>query len=66
MCPLQPTKGLLSKELYPFQRELLEIPLSGENTIIYARTNAGKTLIAYAAIADHLERNPKGIVLILN
>ncbi|XP_063404476.1 uncharacterized protein LOC134687944 [Mytilus trossulus] len=54
---------MVSKQLYPFQRELLEIPLSGENTIVYARTNAGKTLIAFTVIAEHLEKNPEGKVL---
>ncbi|XP_071133731.1 interferon-induced helicase C domain-containing protein 1-like [Mytilus edulis] len=59
----QSTTVLNSQQLYPFQRELLEIPLSGKNTIVYARTNAGKTLIAFNVIADHLEKNPKGKVL---
>ncbi|CAG2219947.1 unnamed protein product [Mytilus edulis] len=57
--PLQSTMVLNSKQLYPFQRELLEIPLSGENTIVYARTNAGKTLIAFTVIAEHLEKIPE-------
>lgn len=54
---------LNSKQLYLFQRELLEIPLSGENTIVYARTNAGKTLIAFTVIAEHLEKNPGGKII---
>lgn len=44
-----------------YQQELAEIALKGENTIICAGTNAGKTYVAFHVIENHLLTNPKGI-----
>lgn len=47
-------------ELRKYQEELVEIAVSGQNTIICAGTNAGKTYVAYHIIEDHLIKYPNG------
>jgi replicative superfamily II helicase len=47
-------------ELREYQRELAKIALKGENTIILAGTNAGKTYVAFHIIENHLLKNPDG------
>lgn len=49
-------------KLRMYQQELAEIALRGENTIICAGTNAGKTYVAFHVIESHLLKNPKGIL----
>jgi replicative superfamily II helicase len=39
---------------------LAKIALKGENTIILAGTNAGKTYVAFHIIENHLLKNPDG------
>ena len=49
------------KTLRKYQEELAEIPLRGENCLICAVTNAGKTLVAFHIIEEHFRRNPDGM-----
>jgi replicative superfamily II helicase len=39
---------------------IAKIALKGENTIILAGTNAGKTYVAFHIIENHLLKNPDG------
>ena len=42
-----------------YQHELAKPGIDGENCIIFAPTNSGKTLMAALVISDHLKRNPR-------
>ena len=42
-----------------YQRELARPGLNGENYIIFAPTNSGKTLVAALVILDHLQQGPQ-------
>ena len=42
-----------------YQHELAKPGIDGENYIIFAPTNSGKTLTAALVISDHLKRNPR-------
>ena len=42
-----------------YQHELAKPGTNGENYIIFAPTNSGKTLMAALVISDHLKRNPQ-------
>ena len=42
-----------------YQHELAKPGIDGENYIIFAPTNSGKTLMAALVISDHLIRNPR-------
>ena len=42
-----------------YQHELASPGINGENYIIFAPTNSGKTLVAALVIASHLERNTR-------
>ena len=42
-----------------YQHELASLGINGENYIIFAPTNSGKTLVAALVIASHLEKNPR-------
>ncbi|XP_052069151.1 interferon-induced helicase C domain-containing protein 1-like [Mytilus californianus] len=53
-------------ELRSYQQELAEIALKGENTIICAGTNAGKTYVAFHVIESHLLKNQRGKVVFIN
>ena len=55
------TTTVTVKTLRKYQEELAEIPLRGENCIICAVTNAGKTLVAFHIIKEHFRRNPNGM-----
>lgn len=46
--------------LRKYQQELAELALKGENNIILAGTNAGKTYVAFHIIENHLIKNPEG------
>ncbi|XP_052070218.1 antiviral innate immune response receptor RIG-I-like isoform X5 [Mytilus californianus] len=52
--------------LRQYQEELAVIALAGQNTIICAGTNSGKTYIAFHIIEDHLINNPDGKVAFIN
>lgn len=49
-------------ELRSYQQELAEIALKGENTIICAGKNAGKTYVAFHVMESHLLKNPRGLL----
>ncbi|VDI64067.1 interferon-induced helicase C domain-containing protein 1 [Mytilus galloprovincialis] len=54
-------------KLRMYQQELAKIALKGENTIICAGTNAGKTYVAFHVIESHLLTNPKaGKIVFIN
>ena len=53
------------KTLRKYQEELAEIPIRGENCIICAVTNAGKTLVAFHIIEKHFRRNPDAKVVFM-
>ncbi|VDI82244.1 endoribonuclease Dicer [Mytilus galloprovincialis] len=53
-------------KLRSYQLELAEIALRGNNTMICAGTNAGKTYVAFHVIESHLLKNPKGKVVFIN
>ncbi|CAC5397214.1 DDX58 [Mytilus coruscus] len=46
-------------QLRNYQQELADIALKGENTMICAGTNAGKTYVAFHVIESHLLKNPR-------
>lgn len=48
-------------KLRKYQEELAEKALEGKNTIICAVTNAGKTIVAFHIIEEHLRQNPNGM-----
>ncbi|XP_060584942.1 antiviral innate immune response receptor RIG-I-like isoform X2 [Ruditapes philippinarum] len=50
----------LEETLYPFQHELAEKALAGENTIIVAPTGSGKTWVATHIIDRHLNMPTEG------
>ncbi|CAG2184719.1 IFIH1 [Mytilus edulis] len=51
--------------LRDYQQELAVLALKGENTIICAGTNAGKTYVALKVIESHLEKNTTGTVVFM-
>ncbi|VDI14638.1 ATP-dependent RNA helicase DDX58 [Mytilus galloprovincialis] len=59
--PTPKTYGGLRK----YQEELAKNALLGKNTIICAVTNAGKTIVAFHIIDEHIKRNPNAKVVFL-
>ena len=53
---IQMKKG---QEVRSYQHELAHPGMNGENYIVFAPTNSGKTLVAALVIANHLEKNPQ-------
>ncbi|XP_063446937.1 antiviral innate immune response receptor RIG-I-like [Mytilus trossulus] len=53
-------------KLRSYQQELAAIALKGENTIICAGQNAGKTYVAFHVIESHLLNHPRGKVVFIN
>ena len=49
----------LGEIIRKYQHELAAPGIKGDNYIVVAPTNSGKTLVAALIIADHLERNPQ-------
>lgn len=60
-----PTSSGRGLNLREYQKELAEIAVRGENTIIHAATGAGKTRIAFYVVKKHLENNTEGKVAIM-
>uniref|UniRef100_A0A2C9KL86 RNA helicase n=1 Tax=Biomphalaria glabrata TaxID=6526 RepID=A0A2C9KL86_BIOGL len=55
-CPLSKTEESRVLALKDYQLELTDHAVKGKNTIIYAPTGSGKTIVAIYIILKHLER----------
>lgn len=51
--------------LYPYQQEVVERALRGENIIIWLPTGAGKTRAAVYVVKRHLETTANARVVVL-
>ena len=49
------------KELYPPQKEAIEVVEKGDSVLMSVPTAAGKTLVAYVALMRAVKSNKKGI-----
>ncbi|CAC5377971.1 IFIH1 [Mytilus coruscus] len=61
------TDGLQQSSIHlrDYQQELAVLALKGDNTLICAGTNAGKTYVALKVIESHLEKNTTGKVVFM-
>lgn len=55
----------MQEEMRPYQMEVVQTALRGENSIIWLPTGGGKTRAAVYVAKNHLETHPSGKVAVL-